>query len=127
MERVVVSLLVAALIASGCQPDPTSGKSKFKPWLGLPTVYEIVLEVVHKGTGRLLDKNKVSVEAESIRKSTAGFVSDMTITVTDGDNTFSTTAIDIPCDQNGIPTDESVDRIREAAEEIKEKISRFQN
>jgi hypothetical protein len=58
---------------------------------------------------------------------TAAAVADFKIVVTNGTNTFDTVAKDVPCDSNGIPTEESVDALKAAVENIKAKIKRLQN
>jgi hypothetical protein len=121
-------LLSAALIVSpGCDRDPATGKRTPKYWLGIPSAVETVIKVVHEGTGWILGKMNVTVVAEEVRSAGNGFVADMKITVTNGDNTFSTTAKDVPCDARGIPTAASVDVLRGAAEDIKSKIKRIQS
>jgi len=122
MRSVVYTFAMAAAVAFGS----SCNKPQITPWLGIPSAIATVVEVVHDATGRALGRNDVSVEAGEVHAAGAGFVADMKLTVSDGDNRFSTTAEDVPCDQDGIPTDESVDKIRQAAEEIKAKIKRFQ-
>ncbi len=55
-----------------------------------------------------------------------GYRADFNITVTNGESTFSTTATAVPCDKNGISTEESVDKLQEAVEDIKDKVKRLQ-
>ena len=119
-------IFAALVFAPGCDRDPATGKRAPKPWLGIPTALETVIEVVHEGTGWVLGKNDVSIEAGEVRSDGSGYVADMKITVANSDSTFSTTAKDVPCDAHGIPTEESVDEIRAAAEDIKSKIKRMQ-
>jgi hypothetical protein len=107
-----------------------SSNSGAARWLGIPSVVLIVVQWVNEGTNWVLDKNQVSVSLVSDLRpgSTAGAsVADFKIVVTNGTNTFDTVAKDVPCDGNGIPTDESVDTLRSAVEDIKAKIKRLQN
>ena len=53
-------------------------------------------------------------------------VADFRIAVTKGGSSFETTARDVPCDTDGIPTEQAVTRLREAVEDIKAKIKRLQ-
>ena len=61
-----------------------------------------------------------------VRQQGEGFVADYRISVEYVDESFATTATEVPCDDLGIPTEESVERLREAVEKIKEKMQRLQ-
>jgi hypothetical protein len=89
-----------------------------------------VLEYVNEGANWVLNKNQVSVvKIGDVRpgSGTGLFVADFKIGVTNGTNSFETVAKDVPCDKDGIPTEDSVTRLREAVGEIKAKIKRLQN
>ncbi len=78
----------------------------------------------------MLDRNQVKVVKVSEVRSTHAidsFVAEFQITVNNGTNSFETIARDVACDTNGIPTEESVVKLREAVEDIKAKIKRLQN
>jgi hypothetical protein len=133
-NTLVLVILLTCGVLSACantSRPPVSSAPKTGDWLGYASVVEDVVEFIHDGTGRLLNKNQVRVErVGSVREvvnQDGLYVADYRITVTESDNSFSTTASDVPCDKDGIPTDASVDRIREAVEEIKRKIDRLQN
>jgi hypothetical protein len=98
--------------------------------MGIPSVTKDVIEWINASTNWVLNKNQVSVSKVSdVRPSSTADsgVADFKIVVTNGLNTFDTVAKDVPCDANGIPTEESVDVMRTAVEDIKSKIRRLQN
>ncbi|MFP6856155.1 MAG: hypothetical protein VCA73_02685 [Roseibacillus sp.] len=123
------TLLLAFALASsplldGCDSGPGDAA---KNWLGLSSATEKVIELLHKGTGWVLGKNQVKIEKNGeIREVEDGYRADFNITVTNGESTFSTTATGVPCDKNGVPTEESVDKLQEAVEDIKDKVKRLQ-
>lgn len=98
-------------------------------WLGIPSACKTVLESINSGTDWVLNKNQVSVVKVSEVASADGgsYQADFRISVTDGTNSFETTAKEVPCDKDGIPTEKSVDKLRESVEDIKAKIKRLQN
>jgi hypothetical protein len=123
--KCILSLLLAAVLLTGCD-----GKSGGTAWLGTASACKQVVEMVNEGTNWVLNKNQVSVvKVSDVRpsSSTGRFVADFKIGVTNGTNSFETVAKEVPCDKDGIPTEESVGRLREAVEEIKAKIKRLQN
>ena len=98
--------------------------------MGIPSAVNSVIVFLHEGTGWLLNKSEVSVkkvgdvhESESTDNE---LVADFQITVEYGGESFETTAKDVPCDVDGIPTEEAVDRLRTAVEGIKAKMKRLQ-
>lgn len=101
------------------------------PWLGIPSAINQVIVFLHEGTGWLLDKSEVKIKKlNDVRKVGAvsnELVADFSISVHFGDETFETTAKDVPCDNDGIPTEAAVDRLRIAVEDIKAKMKRLQN
>jgi hypothetical protein len=120
-----VGPLLAILFLAGCSggPDPSG-------WTGIPSACKNIAEWVNEGTNWVLNKNQVSVvKVSDVRPSneTGSFVADFKIAVTNGKNSFETVAKDVPCDKDGIPTENSVTKLREAVEDIKAKIKRLQN
>ena len=89
--------------------------------------------MIHDGTGWLLNKSEVSVKKVGNIRPTNGnvtsesFLADYQIAVSYGGESFETTATDVPCDRDGIPTEASVERLRVAVEDIKQKMKRLQN
>ena len=140
MQFAVAKLLVAvALVAAvwGCgnsgstgSPLPSGPPSIGSSWLGLPSAVNQIIIVLYEGTGWLLNKSEVSVKKVGDIRAREGrrpqFVADFRISVHLGDETFETTATDIPCDELGIPTEASIDQLREAVESIKTKMKRLQ-
>ncbi len=102
------------------------------PWLGIPSAVNQVIVLLHDGTGWLLNKSQVSVKKASEVRAPASdtedeeWTADFHITVQFGGETFETTAKDVPCDRDGIPTEAAVDRLRAAVEDIKAKMKRLQ-
>jgi hypothetical protein len=89
-----------------------------------------VVEQVNEGTNWILNKGQVSIaKVGDVRAGATAetFVADFSISVTNGTNSFETTAKGVPCDADGIPTEESITKLREAVEEIKAKIKKLQN
>lgn len=128
---VLVSIIVAGILSSCGSPKLSTATSSAQKLSGYTSVVQNVVELIHDGTGWVLNKNQVKVEQKSPVRvssiSSGGYVADYTITVIRGDNSFSSIATDLPCDKGGNLTDVSVDLIREAVEDIKSKIDRFQN
>jgi hypothetical protein len=121
----VLPLLLATLLCAGC-----GGSGGGSGWLGIPSACKYVAEWLNEGTNLVLNKNQVSVvKVGDVRPcgDTAMFVADFKIGVTNGTNSFETVAKDVPCDKDGIPTEESVTKLREAVADIKAKIRRLQS
>lgn len=127
----LIVLIITGILTACSSPSLSTAPSKTGDWLGYASVVDDVVGFVHDGTGWLLNKNQVEVEKQSeIRKSAnskEGYIADYSITVSNGDNSFSTVAKDVPCDRDGIPTESSIERIRMAVEDIKAKIKRLQS
>jgi hypothetical protein len=124
-SKYVLPLILATLLFTGC--GGTGGGSG---WLGIPSACKCVAELLNEGTNWVLNKNQVSVvKVGDVRPSsgTASFIADFKIGVTNGTNSFETVAKNVPCDKDGIPTEDSVTKLREAVREIKAKIKRLQN
>jgi hypothetical protein len=122
--KCVPPLLLAALLLTGCSENRVGSG-----WTGIPSTCKCVAEWVNEGTNWVLNKNQVSVvKVGDVRSvgSTSSFVADFKIGVTNGTNSFETVARDVPCDKDGIPTEDSVTKLREAVESIKSKIKRLQ-
>lgn len=108
-----------------------SAASSPAPWLGIPSAVNHVIVFLHDGTGWILNKSEVTVKKSSEVRSTDSTskdcVADFSISVHFGGETFETTAKDVPCDNDGIPTEAAVDRLRKSVEDIKDKMKRLQN
>lgn len=121
-------LLVAPVLLAGCGDGGSPGGGTV--WLGIPSACKCVVEWVNDGTNWVLNKNQVSVakigEVRAV-PGTGSLVANFKIAVTNGTTSFETVAQDVPCDRDGIPTEDAVTKLREAVEEIKAKIKRLQN
>ena len=109
--------------SGGVAPTPA------KAWLGIPSAVSHVITFLHDSTGWLLNKSDVSIKLQGEVRELEGagqFVGDFRIAVKLGEEAFETTATDVPCDDFGIPTEQSVKRLREAVEEIKVKMKQLQ-
>lgn len=84
-----------------------------KAWLGIPSAVNHVITFLHNCTGWLRNKSYVPKLQGDVRKlEDAGeFVGNFRIAVKFAEDAFETTATDVPCDDIGIPTDESVERL----------------
>lgn len=132
--KCVLIALFSAIILSGCgnasggTPAPTSTIGGVH-WSTMSDCVTNVVVWLNDGTNWMLNKSQVSViKFSDVRpgKSVEGHVADFRIVVVDGTNTFDVVAKDVQCDELGIPTDASVDVLREAVEKIKTKIKRLQ-
>lgn len=96
--------------------------------MGISSAVNQVVIAIHDGTGWLLNKSEVSVKKSGEVRAIDGqeSVADFQIAVRYGGESFETTAKDVPCDKDGIPTESSIDRIRTAVEDIKAKMKRLQ-
>jgi hypothetical protein len=120
--------LVTVLLAGcgdkggGTPSTHSNGTSKAggaSSWLGIPSALKYVTEAIHDTTGWVLNKNHVSiVKVSDVRGegTSADYAADFKISVTNGTESFETTAKDMPCDKNGIPVEKSVEELREAVE-----------
>jgi len=139
MTRSLLSRLFLALVVSACLtgcdkptiPASNSAAPTSTPWLGIPSAVNQVIVFLHDGTGWLLNKSEVTVkksgDVRSVESTSQERVADFLISVHFGGETFETTAKDVPCDTDGIPTEAAVDRLRSAVEDIKAKMKRLQN
>jgi hypothetical protein len=131
----LAGLCLSSLGLLGCQDSPGTSAPSSAPaptgWLGIPSAINYIVNALHDGTGWLLNKSQVSIKKSGdIRPSETGagaWEADFQITVEYGNESFETTAQNIPCDQDGIPTEASIDRLRTAVEDIKTKMKRLQN
>jgi len=127
VSRQNLLLVFSVVLFSGCGD---SGTTINPSWLGIPSTVKFVIEEVNAGTNWILNKDQVNVaKVGDVRsaESDSTFLADFQISVTNGTNSFETTAKDVPCDKDGIPTEESITKLREAVEEIKAKIKKLQN
>jgi hypothetical protein len=124
---------LAALVGCGASNGTATPSATPAPtgWLGIPSAINYIINGLHDGTGWLLNKSQVSIKKiGDIRPSNSesnGWEADFQIAVEYGNESFETTAKDIPCDQDGIPTEASIDRLRTSVEDIKAKMKRLQN
>jgi hypothetical protein len=121
----------AFAICGGCdQPVANKAVSSPSPWMGIPSAVNQVIVCLHDGTGWLLNKSEVTVKKSGeVRLGETGekeCLADFLISVHFGGETFETTAKDVPCDKDGIPTEAAVDRLRTSVEDIKSKMKRLQ-
>ena len=134
LRRLTLVVVVFAYLA-GCDKPATPGSNNATPtpapWLGIPSAVNQVIVLLHDGTGWLLNKSEVTVkksgEVRSGESTSKECVADFLIAVHFGGETFETTARDVPCDNDGIPTEAAVDRLRTSVEDIKSKMKRLQN
>lgn len=128
-------LLASHAFATGCDkvatPASSNATASPAPWLGIPSAVHQVIVCLHDGTGWWLNKSEVTVKKASdvrtVEATSRECVADFQITVHFGGETFETTAKDVPCDNDGIPTEAAVDRLRASVEDIKTKMKRLQN
>lgn len=133
-------LIVCTVLGSsvGCDIDkgpshttsPIVSSIPKAPWLGIPSAVNQVIVALHDGTGWLLNKSEVSVKKTGEVQTASddgGFTASFQIAVRFGGESFETTAKDVPCDSDGIPTEAAVDRLRISVEDIKSKMKRLQN
>lgn len=134
LSRLMLVIVMCGYCA-GCDsspaPVPNSAATNPAPWLGIPSAVNQVIVFLHEGTGWLLNKSEVAVkkssEVRSVESTSQECVADFLISVHLGGETFETTARDVPCDHDGIPTEAAVDRLRTSVEDIKAKMKRLQN
>ncbi|MDX1930618.1 MAG: hypothetical protein SFV81_29105 [Pirellulaceae bacterium] len=134
LSRLILVLVALAGLA-GCnnQTSPLSNSSVSSPapWLGIPSAVNQVIVFLHEGTGWILNKSEVTVkkfgDVRSSESTSNEKVADFLISVHFGGETFETTAKDVPCDNDGIPTEAAIDRLRSSVEDIKAKMRRLQN
>jgi hypothetical protein len=128
--RRTMAVVLAISCSSGCEQGTTPPAGPPGGWLGIPSACKYVLESVNSGTDWVLNKNQVQVTkvSEVHPLGDAGPLgADFQIAVTNGTESFETTAKDVPCDEYGIPTEASVAKLHDAVEEIKAKIKQLQN
>jgi hypothetical protein len=129
-------LALATLAGSGCSGGTLAANApgaNVAPagWLGIPSAINYIVNGLHEGTGWLLNKSQVSIkkvgEVRTLESESDAWEADFQIAVEFGNESFETTAKSVPCDQDGIPTEASVDRLKNSVEEIKAKMKRLQN
>lgn len=134
-QTTLVLMFLIAVGGVGCNKPPAAATpgstSDSSAWLGIPSAVNQVIVCLHEGTGWLLNKSEVSVrKSGDVRKVTNDaqkYVADFQISVSYGGETFETTATDVPCDKDGIPTEAAIDRLRASVEDIKGKMKKLQN
>lgn len=86
------------------------------------------LEVIHDGTGWVLGKNKVEIEQVGEVKEVEGKrLAEFKITVSRSDESFAANIENIECDELGLPTDQSQEKMNEAVEKIKTMLDKLQS
>ena len=126
-------VVVALVFASGCEKPIATAPNvtgTTVPWMGLSSAVNQVIVFMHDGTGWLLNKSEVAVKkVGDVRplEDDGEWTADYLISVRFGGETFETTAKDVPCDRDGIPSEASVERLRASVEEIKVKMKRLQH
>jgi hypothetical protein len=132
----LAGLALATVAWSGCSggtPAANAPGANTVPtgWLGIPSAINYIVNGLHEGTGWLLNKSQVSIkkvgDVRTLDTETDAWEADFQIAVQYGNESFETTAKSVPCDQDGIPTEASVDRLKNSVEEIKAKMKRLQN
>jgi hypothetical protein len=121
-------LMPLLLFLMGCALVGCDGN--VSTWAGIPSTVKYVTQCVHDATGWALNKCVVRMakvgDVRLAQGVTDSFVADFTIEVHHGGNSFQTTAKDVPCDRYGIPTQESVTKLKESVEDIKAKFKQLQ-
>lgn len=85
------------------------------------------IEVVHDGTGWILGKNKVEIEQIGELEEIDGKrLAEFKISVTRSDESFSANIEKIECDELGLPTEQSQEKMSEAVEKIKTMLDKLQ-
>lgn len=129
----VLAFVCAISTLSGCGgASPTAPVAVTKlsaDWLGIPSAVNFVIHALHDGTGWLLNKSQVQIATVGAVRADEkeGYLTDFRIHVANGLHSFETTAKDVPCDKDGVPTEAAVTKLRQAVEDIKAKIKRLQN
>ena len=120
--------LIAIMLFVGCGQKSNALPATSKGWLGIPSAVNEVVTMIHDGTGWLINKSDVSIELQGeIVENSGVFTGDYRITVEYGNEKFETVASKVPCDEFGIPTEQSTEKLRGAVEKIKERMKRFQD
>ena len=85
------------------------------------------VELVHDGTGWMLGKNEVAIEKVGDFDTADGQkTATFRITVSRSDESFSSDIEGIECDELGIPTEQSQEKMDEAVTKIKSMLDRLQ-
>jgi hypothetical protein len=128
-QRICGIAFLAIVCVGGCsgESDVVGVPAPTAAWAGIPSAVNQVIVAVHDSTGWILNKSQVEIKKSSdVRQSDNGQMADFIIRVKLGNESFETMAKNVPCDSDGIPTEASVDRLRNAVEEIKKKLTRIQ-
>ena len=130
LQQLTIVLCAIALFGGCDQPVANKAVTNPAPWMGIPSAVNQVIVSLHDGTGWLLNKSEVTVKKTGDVRlgetSEKDCLADFLISVHVGGETFETTAKDVPCDKDGIPTEAAVDRLRTSVEDIKSKMKRLQ-
>jgi len=105
---------------------------KSSPWNLVMTAVaqsvQVALEYTHDGTGWLLGKNQINIErvGEVRQQSDGTYMADFKISVLTSNESFLSDISNIACDEFGIPSEPSQEKIAEVAGKIKQLLSNTQ-
>jgi len=86
------------------------------------------LEVIHDGTGWALGKNTIQIEQVGELQEVDGKrVAEFRISVSRSDESFAANIENIECDELGLPTEQSQEKMNEAVEKIKTMLDKLQS
>ena len=136
---VVVSLFVMASVAQvGCMEKnvpavaPAVVPVQGSWWNGVlaraTRSSGLALEAIHDGTGWLLGKNKVEIEQVGDANLVDGKrLAKFEITVARSSESYSAIIDEIECDELGLPTEQSIEKMNEVVTKIKEMLDKLQS
>lgn len=86
------------------------------------------LEVIHDGTGWALGKNTIQIEqVGELQEADGKRVAEFRISVSRSDESFAANIENIECDELGLPTEQSQEKMNEAVEKIKTMLDKLQS
>ena len=141
LQYVLASLCIAALACwlPGCATESATPTEVTAPlslggswWGGVLTKATrstgLALEVIHDGTGWLLGKNKVEIEQiGDVEQIDGKRLAKFKITVAQSSESYSANIDQIECDEFGLPTEQSQEKMSEAVEKIKVMLGKLQH
>jgi hypothetical protein len=126
--RRIITIVLLLLFCT----QPGCGILAFGPspmaFFGAPMIAGSCLRGLHEGTGWLLNKDDLKFECLTVRSdedSETGYAGDFKLNVTHKAISFTTTARDVPCDKDGIPSDEAFERLNGAIDGMKCEIRKL--
>ena len=135
MIGILGACLLATSLMIGCGGGGGNGSGQAQSdssWWGLVMGQVRVasgnaLESIHDGTGWMLGKNMVKIEQVGEFEELDGKrMATFRVTVSRSDESFSADIEEIECDELGIPTEQSQDKMDEAVQKIKEMLDKLQ-